>query len=165
MQTAFQINLLFPIACIQRSTEMNNHQKMFDFSSNMAATINLYENVWLHILWFYFERHNLNFTRHLSRIHAYGFLIKNIRTEPYYSTYVSLKHACWGDRRAFLLVHNLCWRTILFFFFFLQECMKTKHNIWRSFRKLKCLPRFHKIHAVLQNATRILNIVKFMFRH
>ena len=55
MQTAFQINLLFPIACIRRSTEVDYHQKMFDFSSNMAATINLYENVCLQILWYHFE--------------------------------------------------------------------------------------------------------------
>ena len=73
MQTAFQINLLFPIACIRRSTEMDYHQKMFDFSSNMAATINLYENVCLQILWYHFEWYILNFTRHLSGIRAYVF--------------------------------------------------------------------------------------------
>ena len=42
MQTAFQINILpFPIAYIRRYTEIGLHQKMFDLSSNMAATINL----------------------------------------------------------------------------------------------------------------------------
>ena len=42
MQSAFQINLLpFSIAFIRRYTEMDEHQKMFDVSSSVAATINL----------------------------------------------------------------------------------------------------------------------------
>ena len=42
MQIAFQINLLpFSIAFIKKYKEMDSHQKLFDFSSNMAATINL----------------------------------------------------------------------------------------------------------------------------
>ena len=36
------------------------------------------------------------------------------------------------------------------------ECMKTKCNNRRNFRKLKCSSKFHKIHAVLQNATRLI---------
>ena len=38
-----------------------------------------------------------------------------------------------------------------------QEVLKTKHNNCRNIRILKCSPKFHKIHAVLQDATRILN--------
>ena len=55
-------------------------------------------------------------------------------------TYVSLKQA--GCRESLRI--SSC------------PLLTTKHNIWRSFRKLKCLSKFHKIHAVLENATRIL---------
>ena len=44
--------------------------------------------------------------------------------------------------------------------------MKTKHNNWRNFRKLKCSSKSHKIQTVSQNATKILNNqCSFVFRH
>ena len=46
------------------------------------------------------------------------------------------------------------------------ECMKTKRNNWRNFRKLNCSSKFLKMLAFLQNATRIFNNqCLFIFRH
>ena len=84
MQTAFQINSQpFAIDFIRRYTYMDLHQKMFEFSSNMAATIHQKENVWLQFLltpfWMtYFKFYQTSFER---GVRTSGFWIKNIRIE------------------------------------------------------------------------------------